>query len=178
VAPIEHVQPDYVGGFCVSTGDNIESIAAQYESEGDDYNSIMVKALADRLAEALAEYMHRKVRTELWGYAKEEDLTTDDLIRERYTGIRPAAGYPACPDHSEKAKLFELLDASSQCGVTLTESYAMLPTAAVSGLYFSHRDSKYFNVGKLERDQIENLALRRDASIETIEQWLRPNLAY
>src|SRR6056300_151390 len=170
VAPIEHEQPDYVGGFCVSTGDNIESIAAQYESEGDDYNSIMVKALADRLAEALAEYMHRKVRTELWGYAKEENFTTDDLIKERYTGIRPAAGYPACPDHSEKAKLFELLDASSQCGVTLTESYAMLPTAAVSGLYFSHRDSKYFNVGKLERDQIENLALRRGTSIETIEQ--------
>ena len=178
VAPVEHAQVDYVGGFCVSTGDNIESIAKQYESEGDDYNSIMVKALADRLAEALAEYMHRKVRTELWGYAREEQLTTEDLIRERYTGIRPAAGYPACPDHSEKAKLFELLDATTECGVTLTESYAMLPTAAVSGLYFSHPDSKYFNVGKLERDQIENLALRRDMSIETIEQWLRPNLAY
>ena len=178
VAPVEHAQVDYVGGFCVSTGDNIESIAKQYESEGDDYNSIMVKALADRLAEALAEYMHRKVRTELWGYAREEQLTTEDLIRERYTGIRPAAGYPACPDHSEKAKLFELLDASAECGVTLTESYAMLPTAAVSGLYFSHPDSKYFNVGKLERDQIENLALRRGMSIETIEQWLRPNLAY
>ena len=178
VAPVEHAQVDYVGGFCVSTGDNIESIAKQYESEGDDYNSIMVKALADRLAEALAEYMHRKVRTELWGYAREEQLTTEDLIRERYTGIRPAAGYPACPDHSEKAKLFELLDATTECGVTLTESYAMLPTAAVSGLYFSHPDSKYFNVGKLERDQIENLALRRGMSIETIEQWLRPNLAY
>lgn len=178
VAPREHAHSDYIGGFCVSTGDNIESIAAHYEAEGDDYNSIMVKALADRLAEALAEYMHRKVRTELWGYAKEEHLTTEDLIRERYIGIRPAAGYPACPDHSEKAKLFELLDASEQCGVTLTESYAMLPTAAVSGLYFSHPDSKYFNVGKLERDQIENLALRRGTSIETIEQWLRPNLAY
>jgi 5-methyltetrahydrofolate--homocysteine methyltransferase len=138
----------------------------------------MVKALADRLAEALAEYLHQQVRRTLWGYQAQESLPLNDLIKEKYSGIRPAAGYPACPDHSEKLTVFELLDATSRLGVTLTDSFAMTPTAAVSGLYFSHPQSRYFNVGKLGRDQMESLAHRKQLPLSTIEHWLRPNLAY
>ena len=176
--PEEQSTADDLGGFCVTTGHGIDERAKAYESAGDDYNSIMIKALADRLAEALAEYMHEKVRQVLWGYAPEEALDHAQLIKECYQGIRPAPGYPACPDHSEKATLFRLLQASQHCNVELTDSYAMTPTAAVSGYYFANPACRYFNVGKLSKDQIENLALRKQQSVATIEQWLRPNLAY
>ena len=178
IAPAESGIDDYIGAFCVTTGHGIEERAQAFEAQGDDYNAIMVKALADRLAEALAEYLHQQVRRTLWGYQAQESLPLNDLIKEKYSGIRPAAGYPACPDHSEKLTVFELLDATSQLGVTLTDSFAMTPTAAVSGLYFSHPQSRYFNVGKLGRDQMESLAHRKQRPLSTIEHWLRPNLAY
>lgn len=178
IAPAESGIDDYIGAFCVTTGHGIEERAQAFEAQGDDYNAIMVKALADRLAEALAEYLHQQVRRTLWGYQPHESLPLNDLIKEKYSGIRPAAGYPACPDHSEKLTVFELLDATSQLGVTLTDSFAMTPTAAVSGLYFSHPQSRYFNVGKLGRDQMESLAHRKQLPLSTIEHWLRPNLAY
>jgi 5-methyltetrahydrofolate--homocysteine methyltransferase len=178
IAPAESGIDDYIGAFCVTTGHGIEERAQAFEAQGDDYNAIMVKALADRLAEALAEYLHQQVRRSLWGYQAQESLPLNDLIKEKYSGIRPAAGYPACPDHSEKLTVFELLDATSQLGVTLTDSFAMTPTAAVSGLYFSHPQSRYFNVGKLGRDQMESLAHRKQLPLSTIEHWLRPNLAY
>ena len=178
IAPAESGIDDYIGAFCVTTGHGIEERAQAFEAQGDDYNAIMVKALADRLAEALAEYLHQQVRRTLWGYQAQESLPLNDLIKEKYSGIRPAAGYPACPDHSEKLTVFELLDATSQLGVTLTDSFAMTPTAAVSGLYFSHPQSRYFNVGKLGRDQMESLAHRKQLPLSTIEHWLRPNLAY
>ena len=138
----------------------------------------MLKALADRLAESFAEYMHRMVRTELWGYDQQETLSNQELIRERYRGIRPAPGYPACPDHTEKATLFQLLDASDTCGVELSESYAMSPAAAVSGFYYSHPESSYFAVGKIGRDQVESIAERKGETCATMERWLRPNLDY
>ena len=178
IAPAESGIDDYIGAFCVTTGHGIEERAQAFEAQGDDYNAIMVKALADRLAEALAEYLHQQVRRTLWGYQAQESLPLNDLIKEKYSGIRPAAGYPACPDHSEKLTVFELLDATSRLGVTLTDSFAMTPTAAVSGLYFSHPQSRYFNVGKLGRDQMESLAHRKQLPLSTIEHWLRPNLAY
>ncbi len=178
IAPAESGIDDYIGAFCVTTGHGIEERAQAFEAQGDDYNAIMVKALADRLAEALAEYLHQQVRRTLWGYQAQESLPLNDLIKEKYSGIRPAAGYPACPDHSEKLTVFELLDATSQLGVALTDSFAMTPTAAVSGLYFSHPQSRYFNVGKLGRDQMESLAHRKQLPLSTIEHWLRPNLAY
>lgn len=176
--PEENTLQDYIGGFCVTTGHGIDERAKAYEAEGDDYNSIMIKALADRLAEALAEYMHEKVRKTLWGYATDETLNNVQLIKEQYQGIRPAPGYPACPDHSEKNTLFRLLDATELCGVELTDSYAMTPTAAVSGYYFANPETRYFNVGKISQEQVESLALRKKQSVATIEQWLRPNLAY
>ncbi|MDA0694354.1 MAG: methionine synthase, partial [Proteobacteria bacterium] len=178
IAPTDSGIHDYIGAFCVTTGHGIEERAQAFEAQGDDYNAIMVKALADRLAEALAEYLHQQVRRTLWGYQPHESLPLNDLIKEKYSGIRPAAGYPACPDHSEKHTVFELLDATSRLGVTLTDSFAMTPTAAVSGLYFSHPQSRYFNVGKLGRDQMEALAHRKQLPLSTIEHWLRPNLAY
>ncbi len=178
IAPTDSGIHDYIGAFCVTTGHGIEERAQAFEAQGDDYNAIMVKALADRLAEALAEYLHQQVRRTLWGYQPHESLPLNDLIKEKYSGIRPAAGYPACPDHSEKHTVFELLDATSRLGVTLTDSFAMTPTAAVSGLYFSHPQSRYFNVGKLGRDQMESLAHRKQLPLSTIEHWLRPNLAY
>nr|WP_035513692.1 methionine synthase [Pseudohaliea rubra] len=167
---------DYLGGFCVTTGHGVGERASAYEAEHDDYNSILLKALADRLAESLAEHLHRQVRRELWGYAPEEELDNSSLIRERYRGIRPAPGYPACPDHTEKAALFELLDATARCGVSLSESFAMSPAASVSGWYFAHPDSRYFNVGKIGRDQLEDLALRKGMSIEDLARWLAPIL--
>jgi 5-methyltetrahydrofolate--homocysteine methyltransferase len=148
----------------------------RFEQDHDDYNAIMVKALADRLAEAFAEYLHAQARKD-WGYGAGEQLSQEDLIGEKYRGIRPAYGYPACPDHTEKRKLFEVLDATRQ-GLTLTESFAMLPAAAVSGLYFSHPQAKYFNVGRISRDQIESYAKRKGMSIEDAERWLGPNLSY
>jgi 5-methyltetrahydrofolate--homocysteine methyltransferase len=167
---------DYVGGFYITAGHGVAERAAAYEAAHDDYNSILVKALADRLAESLAEYLHRRVRRELWGYAPDEDLDNAALIRERYRGIRPAPGYPACPDHTEKATLFDLLDAPARCGVTLSESYAMAPAASVSGWYFAHPDSRYFNVGKIGRDQLENLAARKGMAVDDLARWLAPNL--
>jgi 5-methyltetrahydrofolate--homocysteine methyltransferase len=172
VAPVG----DYLGGFCVTTGHGVDERAAAYEAQGDDYNAIMLKALADRLAESLAEHLHRRVRKEFWGYAPEEALDNEALIRERYRGIRPAPGYPACPDHTEKATLFELLDAPNNCGVTLSENFAMSPAAAVSGWYFSHPQARYFAVGKIGEDQLESLAQRKGMARDELARWLSPNL--
>lgn len=177
VAPLESGHVDYVGGFAVTAGVGIEALLEQYEKDHDDYNSIMVKALADRLVEALAELMHEKVRKELWGYARSESFTNDQLIKEEYTGIRPAPGYPACPDHTEKRMLFDLLGAE-KLGITLTESYAMYPASSVSGWYFSHPDSRYFPVGKIFKDQVEDYARRKDMEVEDVEKWLSPVLGY
>lgn len=168
---------DHFGMFAVTAGIGLEKLVEKHKAKQDDYSEIMAKALADRLAEAFAECLHERVRKELWGYAKDENLTTDQLITEDYKGIRPAPGYPACPDHTEKKLLFELLDAN-KVGITLTESYAMYPGAAVSGFYFSHPDSKYFGLGKIEKDQVEDYAKRKNMSVEEIEKWLSPNLAY
>ncbi len=178
VASKESGKQDYIGGFAVTTGIGAEELAKEYQNNGDDYNSIMVKALADRLAEAFAEHMHQRVRKEFWGYASDETLDNEELIKEKYQGIRPAPGYPACPDHTEKASLFKLLDAEKNTGITLTEHFAMLPTAAVSGWYFSHPDSVYFNTDKIEKDQVESLAQRKGVSVQEIERWLSPVLAY
>jgi len=176
IAPVQSGVPDYIGGFCVTTGHEVEELVAAYAARHDDYSSIMLKALADRLAEAFAEHMHRLVRREFWGYARDEQLSNEDLIRERYVGIRPAPGYPACPDHTEKATLFSLLDAPNTCGVSLSESYAMRPAAAVSGFYYSHPESSYFAVGKIGRDQLEDIARRKGESVAAMERWLRPVL--
>ncbi|MDI1303130.1 MAG: methionine synthase [bacterium] len=170
--------PDYLGGFAVTTGDGCDEFCKEFESKGDDYSSIMVKALADRMAEAFAEHLHKRVRQEFWGYAANEQLDNDDLIREKYVGIRPAPGYPACPDHTEKAVLFNLLNAPEHTGLMLTENFAMYPTAAVSGWYFSHPDSTYFNVGKVEEDQVLDYAKRKGWDRRTAERWLSPNLGY
>jgi len=169
---------DYVGGFAVTAGVGAEEFSLEFKDNNDDYNAIMVKALADRLAEAFAERMHERVRKEFWGYADDETLTNDDLVRERYRGIRPAPGYPACPDHTEKATLFTLLDATATTGIELTEHFAMFPTAAVSGWYFAHPQSKYFAVGKIGADQVEDYAERKGISKAEAERWLAPSLAY
>ncbi|MGC1242302.1 MAG: methionine synthase [Chryseosolibacter sp.] len=168
---------DYFGMFAVTAGLGLEKIVAECKAKHDDYSEIMAKALADRLAEAFAECLHQKVRKELWGYEREEHLSNEDLIAEKYSGIRPAPGYPACPDHTEKKLLFELLDAE-KAGIILTDSYAMYPAAAVSGFYFSHPDSKYFGLGKIEKDQVEDYARRKGMGIQEIERWLAPNLSY
>lgn len=168
---------DYFGMFAVTAGLGLEKLVEKYKSQQDDYSEIMVKALADRLAEGFAECLHERVRKELWGYAKNENLGNDELIAEKYDGIRPAPGYPACPDHTEKKLLFELLDAN-KVGITLTESYAMYPGAAVSGFYFSHPGSKYFGLGKIAKDQVEDYAKRKNMRVEEVEKWLAPNLAY
>ena len=169
---------DYLGGFAVTAGINLKPIVEAYESNHDDYNSIMAKALADRLAESLAEYLHLKVRTEYWGYASNEQLNNDDLIRENYRGIRPAPGYPACPDHSEKATLFRLFEEQYPLQISLTESMAMMPAASVSGFYFANEEAKYFAVGKLSKDQVENYSERKGMSLNDIERWLSPVLGY
>ncbi|HTF94820.1 MAG TPA: methionine synthase [Cellvibrio sp.] len=178
IAPKESGKQDYIGGFAVTTGIGAEELAKEYQNNGDDYNSIMVKALADRLAEAFAEHMHQRVRKEFWGYDRDENLDNEELIKEQYKGIRPAPGYPACPDHTEKTQLFALLDGEKNTGITLTEHFAMLPTAAVSGWYFSHPESEYFNTGKIELDQVESLAERKGTSVQEVERWLSPVLAY
>ena len=176
IAPKESKLKDYIGCFAVTTGVGIEKHVARFEKDHDDYSAIMLKALADRLAEALTEYMHKKVRTEIWGYTKNEKWSNDELIREKYQGIRPAPGYPACPDHTEKGVLWDLLGVEDHIGIKLTESFAMYPTAAVSGFYFAHPESRYFGVGKIQQDQLEDYAKRKDMDIETASRWLAPLL--
>jgi 5-methyltetrahydrofolate--homocysteine methyltransferase len=174
VAPRESMAPDYLGLFAVTAGIGADDIAAAYEKEHDDYSAIIVKALADRLAEAFAEYLHAQARRD-WGYGKDEQLSNDQLIAENYRGIRPAFGYPACPDHTEKETIFKLLDAPA-LGMNLTESFAMTPPASVSGIYLQHPQAKYFNVGRIGRDQLEDYAKRKGWTIEEAERWLGPNL--
>jgi 5-methyltetrahydrofolate--homocysteine methyltransferase len=178
IAPKETHRPDWIGGFAVTAGIGIEEHVTRFEAEHDDYSSILIKALADRLAEAFAERLHERVRREFWGYQPDESLDNDALIHEKYRGIRPAPGYPACPDHTEKATLFEILDATNHTSITLTEGFAMYPTAAVSGWYFSHPDSQYFVVGRLTREQVEDYAKRKGWTREQAERWLAPNLDY
>ena len=176
IAPKESGITDYIGAFAVTTGIGADQLAEQYEAAHDDYNAIMVKALADRLAEAFAEHLHQRVRKEYWGYAADESIDNEALIKEHYRGIRPAPGYPACPDHSEKQSLFTLLDVESNIGLELTDSFAMAPAAAVSGWYFGHPDAQYFNTGKISQDQVDSLAQRKGLDIATVERWLTPIL--
>jgi len=177
IAPTDSGKQDYIGAFAVTTGFGVDEKAAEFEKSHDDYNSIMAKALGDRLAEAFAEYLHEKVRKEIWGYASEEILSNDDLIKEEYQGIRPAPGYPACPDHLEKTTIWQLLDVENQIGIKLTESLAMWPASSVSGYYFAHPQSKYFGLGKIKEDQVADYAKRRNISIEEATKWLNPNIA-
>lgn len=177
IAPKESGKVDYMGAFCVTTGFGVDEWAAEFEKDLDDYNSIMVKALADRFAEAFAEYLHEKVRKEFWGYAADEDLSTEDMIDEVYKGIRPAPGYPACPDHLEKPTIWKLLNVAEEIGVTLTESMAMWPASSVSGYYFGNPESKYFGLGKIKEDQVIDYAKRRNVSTDVAMKWLNPNIA-
>ncbi|TAL56190.1 MAG: DUF559 domain-containing protein, partial [Bacteroidetes bacterium] len=172
------LRSDYIGAFALTTGIGIEKKLAEFEKDHDDYSSIMLKSLADRLAEAFAETLHARVRKEFWGYAKDENLSPEDIIAEKYQGIRPAPGYPAQPDHTEKKTLFSLLEVEKNTGITLTDSMAMFPTAAVSGLYFSHPESHYFGIGKIRKDQVEDYAKRKGISLQEAERWLGPNLGY
>ena len=178
VAPKDCGVPDYLGAFAVTAGIGVDEKAKEFVAKNDDYNAIMVKAIADRLAEAFAEHLHHRVRTEFWGYASDERLSSDDLIGEKYRGIRPAPGYPACPDHTEKGDLFHLLDAGKNASMVLTDAYAMLPTASVSGFYFSHPESRYFAVGKIEKDQVSDYAHRKGMDLAVAERWLSPILNY
>ncbi len=178
IAPAGSGVADYIGAFAVTAGIGIDEHVERFEKAHDDYSAIILKALADRLAEALAEYMHQRTRRDFWAYASDERLSNEDLIAEKYRGIRPAPGYPACPDHTEKAKLWQLLDVEANIGLRLTESYAMYPTAAVSGFYFAHPDARYFAVGKIGRDQVESYARRQGVSVADAEKWLAPNLGY
>ena len=178
IAPIGGTGADYIGAFAVTSGIGIEALLEKYEADHDDYNSIMLKAVADRLAEAFTELMHERVRKEYWGYAKDESFSNEELITEKYQGIRPAPGYPACPDHTEKRTMFDLLDAEAQVGIQLTESFAMYPASSVSGWYFAHPDSKYFALGKIAKDQVEDYAVRKEMPLEEVEKWLSPVLNY
>jgi len=178
VAPAGIGKSDYIGGFVVTTGHGEDPIAARFKADKDDYNAILLSALADRLAEAFAERMHQRVRKEFWAYAPDEAFSNEELIAESYNGIRPAPGYPAQPDHTEKGTLFKLLDAENGSGVKLTENYAMWPGSSVSGLYFSHPESRYFGVGKIERDQVEDYARRKSWTLQEAERWLGPVLNY
>jgi 5-methyltetrahydrofolate--homocysteine methyltransferase len=177
IAPLESGRADYLGAFAVTTGIGVDELVAQYEKQHDDYSAILVKALADRLAEAFAEALHKRVRDE-WGYGKTENLSNDELIEERYRGIRPAPGYPACPDHTEKRILFDLLEVEKKTAIRLTEHFAMTPAAAVSGWYFGHPQARYFAVDRISRDQVESYALRKGMSVAEVERWLAPNLGY
>ena len=176
VAPKESGKSDYLGGFAVTAGIGAEALAKRYQDDNNDYASLMIKALADRLAEAFAEHLHARVRAEYWAYAPDEGLSTEELISERYRGIRPAPGYPACPEHSEKETLFSLLDAEEEIGIALTDSYAMTPAASVSGYYFSHPDARYFSVGKISGEQVEDLASRSSRDFTLLSRLLGPNL--
>ncbi len=178
IAPKSSGKTDYIGGFAATAGIGIDDKIAEFDKDHDDYSSLMLKALADRLAEALTEWLHEKVRREIWGYASSEQFSNEELIEEKYSGIRPAMGYPASPDHTEKDLLWALLDAENNTGIWLTESKAMVPTAAVSGLYFSHPDARYFAVGKINQDQVEDYAKRKGMPVVEVEKWLAPNLAY
>jgi 5-methyltetrahydrofolate--homocysteine methyltransferase len=177
IAPKTTGLEDYLGAFAVTAGADLDPLLAHFQEDHDDYSSIMAKALADRLAEALAELMHKRVRN-LWGYGSDENMTLEDLIQERYRGIRPAPGYPACPDHSEKRELFDLLQAEKNTGIRLTENFAMSPAASVCGLYFAHPEAKYFAVGKIDRDQVDDYHRRKGMDLRQVERWLRPNLNY
>ncbi len=177
VAPIDTGVPDYVGAFAVSTGFGTHELVEAFKRDHDDYNAIMAEALADRLAEAFAEFLHERARRD-WGYGRDERLSTDDLIAEKYRGIRPAAGYPSCPDHTEKATLWTLLNVEAETGIRLTESFAMYPGASVSGLYFAHPEAHYFAVDLVTRDQVEPYAKRKRMAVKDVERWLGPNLAY
>jgi 5-methyltetrahydrofolate--homocysteine methyltransferase len=178
IAPKESGKIDYLGLFACTTGIGIEKITESFKNDHDDYNIIMTKAIADRLAEAFAEYLHKIIRNEHWGYAKNENLSNDELIKEEYDGIRPAPGYPAQPDHSEKLKIWNVLDIEKNCGISLTESYAMLPAASVSGLYFANSHSKFFTVGKISEDQVTDYAQRKGISKKDAEKLLGSNLNY
>jgi len=178
VAPRESGVNDYIGAFAVTTGIGLDELVEKFEKDNDDYNSIMAKALADRLAEAFAEHLHELVRKEYWGYAADEDLSHEELVKEKYKGIRPAPGYPAQPDHTEKQIIFDMLDVEKHTGIKLTESLAMHPAASVSGLYFASPHAKYFNVGKIGKDQVLDYHRRKGMSVEEVEKWLRPILAY
>jgi 5-methyltetrahydrofolate--homocysteine methyltransferase len=178
VAPKASGKKDYVGAFAVTTGIGIEERVKQFEDDHDDYSSILLKALADRLAEAFAERMHERVRKEFWAYSSDEALSNEELIDESYRGIRPAPGYPACPDHTEEATLWSLIEPDKNAGITITESYAMLPTAAVSGFYFSHPEAKYFGTGRIRKDQVEDYAKRKGEALSVVERWLAPVLDY
>jgi len=178
IAPKETKVADYIGGFAVTTGHGMRDRVEAFKAAGDDYNAILLEALTDRLAEAFAEHLHGRVRREFWAYATHEDLANKDLIKEKYQGIRPAPGYPACPDHTEKSTLFKLLDTEAKTGISLTESFAMLPAASVSGFYFSHPESQYFGIGKVSKDQVEDYARRKGCSLEEAERWLAPSLDY
>jgi len=177
VAPVEASKQDWIGGFAVTTGIGCDDVVRRFEAEHDDYNSILLKALADRLAEAFAEMLHARVRRE-WRYGQDEQFSYEELIAERYRGIRPAFGYPAQPDHTEKRTLFDLLDATAETDITLTESFAMYPAASVSGLYFAHPQARYFSVDRITRDQVEDYARRKGVDVAIVERWLSPNLAY
>ena len=178
IAPIDSGVSDYIGAFAVTAGIGIDEHVARFEADHDDYQSIMLKALADRLAEAFAERLHELVRRDYWGYVPDEALDNAALIDEAYQGVRPAPGYPACPDHTEKALLWDLLQPEQNAGMTITENFAMLPTAAVSGFYFSHPESRYFGLGKIDRDQVEDYAERKGWTIAEAERWLAPALSY
>lgn len=171
-------QDDFVGMFAVNAGDGVDQLAKQYEEDLDDYSSIMLKAVADRLAEGFAEYLHWRVRKDYWGYAPDENLSEKEIVREKYQGIRPAAGYPACPDHTEKQTIWDCLQVESNIGLKLTESFAMSPGSSVSGLYFSHPKSRYFGLGKISKDQVLDYAQRKGWSVDQTEKWLGPNLNY
>jgi 5-methyltetrahydrofolate--homocysteine methyltransferase len=177
VAPESTGLRDHLGGFAVTTGIGLKELCDGFRAANDDYNAIMAEALADRLAEAFAECLHQRVRVE-WGYGASEDLTKDDLIHEKYRGIRPAAGYPACPDHTEKGALWRLLDVEKNTGMLLTESFAMWPGSSVSGLYFAHPESRYFTLGKIGRDQVDDYHTRKGMTVAEVERWLGPNLNY
>jgi 5-methyltetrahydrofolate--homocysteine methyltransferase len=177
VAPVDSGRRDYLGAFVVTAGHGADELAKQFEDKHDDYSAIMIKAIADRLAEAFAELLHEQARLD-WGYGIEEKLSNEQLIEEEYRGIRPAPGYPACPDHTEKQILFGMLDAEKQIGVRLTESCAMWPAASVSGFYFAHPESRYFAVDRITKDQVEDYAKRKQMPVRDVERWLAPNLGY
>ncbi|MFO1020454.1 MAG: vitamin B12 dependent-methionine synthase activation domain-containing protein [Planctomycetales bacterium] len=177
IAPLDSGKLDYLGAFAVTAGIGLDEIVKKYEQDHDDYHAILAKSIADRLAEAFAEALHAQARLD-WGYGKEEHLSADELIDEKYRGIRPAAGYPACPDHTEKRILWDLLDVEKQTGIWLTDSYAMFPAASVSGLYFGHPEARYFTVDSIDRDQVASYSLRKGMSVSDVERWLSPNLGY
>ncbi|MDH5736537.1 MAG: methionine synthase, partial [Gammaproteobacteria bacterium] len=178
VAPKDTQLNDFMGAFAVTAGLGIDEHVKRFEAQHDDYQAIMLKVLADRLAEAFAELMHQRVRKEFWGYAADEQLGCDALVEEQYKGIRPAPGYPACPDHTEKSKLWQLLNADKNADILLTEHFAMMPAASVSGWYFGHPDARYFAVAKINRDQVEDYARRKGMTVAEAERWLAPNLGY